>query len=65
MHLVGVLSVQGESCEPGNTSRGLQAEGKVCIQVEAYLSPKAPKNTHVDMCSAENYTQGISFPSEQ
>ena len=45
MHLGQVLGDYGESCEPGNTARGLQTEGKVPTQVETHLSLKTPENT--------------------
>ena len=64
MHLGQVLGDYGESCEPGNTARGLQTEGKLSIQVETHLSLKAPEKTQCqgDLWSAENHTHRIPFP---
>lgn len=64
MHLGQGLGIHGESCEPGNTARGLQTEGNLSIQVETHLSLKACEKTQcqVDLWSAVNHTHRIPFP---
>jgi len=63
VHLGQVLGDHGESCEPGNTARGLQTGGKLSIQVETHLSFKNPETTQwqVDLWSAENHTHTEFF----
>ena len=64
MHLGQVLGDYGESCEPANTARGLQREGKLSIQRETHLTLKFPEKTQwqVDLWSAEHHTHRIPFP---